>query len=203
MKKGREINAKGDEMRKDLTGQRFGRLIVKGLARVDNSRDACWECICDCGNALTVTSSHLTLGHTRSCGCLRAEISKKWGESRKGISVNLVHGQSGGPTPRRAPGPRRGTRTYSAWKAMRQRCSNPKHEKFRYYGGRGISVCARWESFTNFLSDMGECPPGLTIERINNDGNYEPGNCKWASMKEQRNNQRPKRMMVGDETEAI
>ena len=86
---------------------------------------------------------------------------------------------------------------------MRQRCLNPKHEKYRYYGGRGITVCERWKSFTNFMADMGEAPPGLTIERINNDGNYEPGNCKWATMKEQRNNQRPKRVVMGNETEAI
>lgn len=187
----------------DLSGQRFGRLFVDGFAGVDRGGNRRWKCTCDCGTVLTATSSHLTLGHTRSCGCLRVEISKKWGESRKGISVNLVHGQSGGPAAQRGRGLSRGTRTYSAWKAMRQRCLNPKHEKYRYYGGRGITVCERWKSFTNFMADMGEAPPGLTIERINNDGNYEPGNCKWATMKEQRNNQRPKRVVMGNETEAI
>jgi hypothetical protein len=169
----------------DLTGQRFGRLLVKRLAGVDKSRDTRWECICDCGNTLTVTSSHLMLGHTKSCGCFRVEVSRKWGESRKGISVNFVHGHSSS-----SRGSPRGSRTYSAWKAMRERCSNPKHQKYGYYGGRGISVCERWDSFVNFLFDMGECPPGLTIERVNNGGNYEPSNCKWATRSEQIRNQR-------------
>lgn len=78
--------------------------------------------------------------------------------------------------------------TYKVWHGMKQRCGNPKDQNWRYYGGRGIAVCARWHEFTNFLADMGERPIGMTLDRINGDGNYEPGNCRWATMKEQCNN---------------
>jgi len=173
------------EIREDLIGKRFGRLFVDGFARVDKGGNRRWRCICDCGNVLTVTSNHLASGHTKSCGCFRVETTSKQGKSRKGISVNFVHGHSAG-----CRGTSRGSRTYSAWKAMRERCLNPRSTRYVWYGARGITVCDRWSSFVNFLQDMGECPPGVTLERIDNDGNYEPGNCKWATMSEQRKNQR-------------
>jgi hypothetical protein len=94
-----------------------------------------------------------------------------------------------------------GTRTYRIWKMMRTRCSNPNFHAYSRYGGRGITVCSRWGSFSAFLADMGEAPAGLSIERVDNNGNYEPGNCKWATPKQQARNMRVNRMLTyGGET---
>lgn len=87
------------------------------------------------------------------------------------------------------------TLTYGKWKRMIARCSRPAHQDYPYYGGRGVTVCERWKSFANFLADMGECPRGLTLERIDNDGNYAPGNCRWATRKDQGRNTRRKRLI--------
>ena len=84
------------------------------------------------------------------------------------------------------------TPTYRSWWDMRQRCSNPKNTHFKHYGGRGITVCERWKKFDNFLADMGEAPPDLEIDRKNNDGNYEPDNCRWATRSQQMKNIRPR-----------
>ena len=158
----------------DMTGQRFGRLVAisrdADVIRSNGKPIPTWRCVCDCGTEVVVRSVQLANGNTASCGCLRRDISRE----RK-----TVHGG-------------KGTAEYAIWKAMRARCNNRKADNYPYYGGRGIKVCERWNDFANFLADMGPRPDGLTIERTNNDGNYEPGNCIWADMKTQSNNRRPK-----------
>lgn len=154
----------------DLTGKRFGRLVVLGLVGPRESGGYVWKCLCDCGIERNIHGSGLKYGDSKSCGCLKNEIVK---------IINMTHGQS------------KKTKTYRSWAAMKERCSNPHHVSYSSYGGRGIKVCDRWkESFENFFEDMGECPENMSIDRINNDGNYEPGNCRWATAKEQNMNSR-------------
>ena len=153
---------------KDRTGQRYGRLTV--LWREENHIEpsgavrARWRCRCDCGNGTTVTGHALAKSAIQSCGCAVLEKPIKHGMSR--------------------------SRTYRQWAAMLQRCHNKKNSNYPYYGGRGITVCASWSDFTVFLSDMGECPDGLSIDRIDNQRGYEPGNCRWVTPRVQGNNRR-------------
>ena len=153
----------------DITNQRFGRLVALRPER--NSREGWhWLCICDCGKQTIARGVKLRGGDTRSCGCSMYETK---------------HGHSG----RRHNGRRDRSPTYHSWVGMLTRCRNNKQRCYTNYGSRGITVCERWHSFENFLADMGERPTGLSLDRINNDGNYEPGNCQWATAKEQRANQ--------------
>lgn len=147
----------------NLTGQIFTRLTVIGLIERGNRNRPIWLCQCACGNVSKVPTSQLTTKKTQSCGCLRA------------IPYAKTHGLSGTPI-------------YEIWLAMRDRCNNPNNGAYPRYGGRGIKVCERWSNYPAFLHDMGERPDGYSIERRDNNGNYCPENCEWASDETQRGN---------------
>jgi hypothetical protein len=158
---------------KDLTGQRFGELTVISPHLQNypktNRRRTVWLCRCDCGNETFALSGNLTRGNKKFC-----ETHKKG-----------THRHSAGK------GNNKITKTYSSWQKMKNRCLNPNHDTYKHYGGRGIKICDRWiNCFENFLADMGERPDGKTLDRIDSNGNYEPGNCKWSTQLEQTNNQR-------------
>jgi len=152
---------------KDISKQRFGRLIAIEPIAERKRAHIVWECLCDCGEKCFISSYRLRNGETRSCGCLYDEH-------------NTTHGKSK-------------TRIYKAWAHMIQRCENPNHPQFKHWGGRGIKVCQRWrESFEAFYEDVGDIPKNKSLDRYpNNDGNYEPNNFRWATKKEQVVNSRP------------
>lgn len=165
-----------------MSGRRFGRLLVLSRAESDRRGNAAWLCRCDCGKEKRILAQSLRKGATVSCGCYCIEVVS--GRGRK-----LSAGER---------------RSYMTWQAMTQRCSNPKSPKWHRYGERGIAICERWRKFDNFLADMGERPKGMTLDRINNDGDYEPSNCRWATPMTQGNNRGNNRIVkVGDETMTI
>ena len=152
----------------NLVGKRYGRLVVLLLAPKLSPGDVIrWLCLCDCGNEAVVSRLELRSGDTKSCGCLGSESKK---------TIALKHGHTrNGHSPE-----------YRAWYAMRRRCSEKKNVGYANYGGRGISFAKRWEIFENFFADMGPKPSAShSLDRIDNDGNYEPGNCRWATKNEQ------------------
>lgn len=164
--------------RSGRSGLRFGRLVTVSFYDIKN-RNARWECLCDCGQTSIVHWCNLKCGKTLSCGCLQSEAAKK---------AHTKHGEAS-----------KNTREYGTWRSMRARCLNPKATKYPRYGGRGITICDRWmNSYACFLADMGRCPKGMTLERKNVNGNYEPGNCCWATPSEQANNKTNNRVLVHD-----
>ncbi len=154
----------------DISGKKFGRLTVVSLYSVNKHNHSEWLCLCECGNRKVINGNSLNMGRTRSCGCYSKEIQ---------LTLKTTHGQSRTPE-------------YVAWQAMKERCDNPDHPGYPDYGERGIKVFSGWrDSFENFIEYVGKRPSKKhSLDRINNDGNYEPGNVRWGTKKQQSRNTR-------------
>lgn len=163
----------------DLTGRVIGSVSVIGFVGSNERRQAKWLCRCKCGKEIITWQKVLVRGFHAGCGCWRA-------------GQGTTHGMSRTPT-------------YSSWQRMIDRCTNAKNKHFENYGGRGVVICHRWRiSFKNFLDDMGIRPDGTSLDRVNNDGNYEPGNCRWATRSQQQSNRRVNHLItINGETRTI
>lgn len=166
---------------KDITGKRFGRLVALGPVGRAGGEKIVWRCRCDCGKETDVRAGDLCKGNTRSCGCLRREITSSRRKTH-GMTMSII---------------------YDIWQNAKTRCANPDAWNYANYGGRGIVVCREWmhdfQSFYDYVSGLpGYGEDGLQIDRINNDGNYEPGNVMWSSRSEQCRNRRNNVMLTHD-----
>lgn len=155
-----------------LVGQKFNKLLILS---VDDAKIRMSTCLCDCGQTKIIKIQSILYGRTTSCGCVKKDLEKNLTNYRHGNAVQGV------------------TQEYKSWQGMKTRCNNPCFPGYKYWGARGIKVCERWDRFENFLEDMGKKPgKEYSLDRINNNGNYEPTNCRWATKKEQVDNRRPR-----------